>query len=87
MTESKVTKKMNLVPNVWAVAVGRSTKLAQKQKNIDHTQAANMSLPPLEAKLEKKVIIWALIAEWLFTNLKLMYKHAIDKVTKPMQVL
>ena len=35
-----------LVPKVWAVAVGNSTKLAQKKKNIAQTHTANRTFPP-----------------------------------------
>ena len=36
----------------WAVAVGRRTKLAQKQKNIAHTQDAKKTLPKAGAKIK-----------------------------------
>ncbi len=38
-----------LVPKHCAEAVGRRTKLAQKQKKIDHTQMAKAALAPPSA--------------------------------------
>ena len=35
-----------LVPKHCAVAVGRRTKLAQKQKKMAHTHRANRAFPP-----------------------------------------
>ena len=39
------------VPKAWAVAVGRRTKFAQKQKKIAQTQHAKKTLPPCGARL------------------------------------
>ena len=52
-----------LVPKVWAVAVGKRTKLAQKKKKIPQTHMANKVLPPYEGANPKVKYRMAIKAE------------------------
>ena len=46
-----------LVPKHWAVAVGRRTKFAQKQKKMPQIHRANKVFPPNWMKLKVKYSI------------------------------
>ena len=62
-----------LVPNVWAVAVGKRTKLAQKKKKMPQTHMANKVLPPYDGANPKVKYRMAIKAE--VTHMQLRYPN------------